>query len=91
MGSVIRSSGAFNVKRIAIIGAGPSGLAVAKYLVAEDSFDKIDIYEQQYGILWPCCFVLHIRTSMFSLMGPSIISIVYLVPTSKANFKLGRR
>jgi len=47
MGSILRPNGAFNVKRVAIIGAGPSGLAVAKYLLAEKSFDKIDIFEQQ--------------------------------------------
>jgi cation diffusion facilitator CzcD-associated flavoprotein CzcO len=58
MGSIIRSPGAFNVKRIAVIGAGPSGLAVAKYLLAEHAFDKIDIYEQQYGVSSSCdlCF-----------------------------------
>lgn len=56
MGSLLRPSGPFNVKRVAIIGAGPSGLAVAKYLLAEHAFDKIDIYEQQYGISSSCNF-----------------------------------
>ena len=42
--------GRFNVKRIAIIGAGPSGLAAAKYLLAEDAFDKIDIFEQRCNV-----------------------------------------
>jgi cation diffusion facilitator CzcD-associated flavoprotein CzcO len=54
MGSILRPNGPFNVKRIAIIGAGPTGLAAAKYLVAEKAFDKIDIYEQQaeVGGVW---------------------------------------
>ena len=47
MGSLLRSPSSFGVKRIAIIGAGPSGLAVAKYIMAEKAFDKIDILEQQ--------------------------------------------
>jgi NADPH-dependent glutamate synthase beta subunit-like oxidoreductase len=58
MGSLPRLSGSFDVKRIAIVGAGPSGLAVAKYLVAEKAFDKIDIYEQQYEISLSCQFHL---------------------------------
>ena len=54
MGSIVRPTGSFNVKRIAIIGAGPSGLAAAKYLLAEKCFEKIDIYEQQseVGGVW---------------------------------------
>lgn len=54
MGSILRASGSFNVKRIAIVGAGPSGLAVAKYLQAESTFSKIDVYEQQseVGGVW---------------------------------------
>jgi hypothetical protein len=51
MGSLLRSPGSFCVKKIAIIGAGPSGLAVAKHILAEKAFDKIDIYEQQYDQL----------------------------------------
>ncbi|APA13535.1 hypothetical protein SS1G_07828 [Sclerotinia sclerotiorum 1980 UF-70] len=44
----------FNVKKIAIVGAGPSGLAAAKYLLAEKYFDKVDIIEQQaeVGGVW---------------------------------------
>ncbi|KAI1469730.1 FAD/NAD(P)-binding domain-containing protein [Daldinia caldariorum] len=45
----------FNVKKIAIIGAGPSGLAVAKYLLAQDgAFPRVDIFEQQaeVGGVW---------------------------------------
>ncbi|KUJ17319.1 flavin dependent monooxygenase-like protein [Mollisia scopiformis] len=54
MGSVLRPNGPFNVKRIAVIGAGPTGLAAAKYLVAERVFDTVDIYEQQaeVGGVW---------------------------------------
>ncbi|KAL5604174.1 hypothetical protein BROUX41_002155 [Berkeleyomyces rouxiae] len=37
----------FNVKRVAIIGAGPCGAAIAKYLRAQDAFPIIDIYERQ--------------------------------------------
>jgi cation diffusion facilitator CzcD-associated flavoprotein CzcO len=54
MGSVSKPAGSFNVKKIAIIGAGPSGLAAAKFLVAERAFDIIDIFEQQsqVGGVW---------------------------------------
>ncbi|KAL8819226.1 MAG: hypothetical protein Q9191_007777, partial [Dirinaria sp. TL-2023a] len=42
------------IKRIAIIGAGPSGLATAKYLNAEGKFSEIIIYEQRSSVggLW---------------------------------------
>ncbi|KAL2220253.1 hypothetical protein M432DRAFT_561066 [Thermoascus aurantiacus ATCC 26904] len=42
------------VRSIAIIGAGPAGLAAAKYLLAEKCFEKIDIFEQRskVGGLW---------------------------------------
>ncbi|KAM3084331.1 monooxygenase [Clarireedia jacksonii] len=42
------------VKSVAIIGAGPSGLAAAKFLLAENHFDKVDILEQQaeVGGVW---------------------------------------
>lgn len=46
---------AFRVRRVAIIGAGPSGLAAAKYLGAQDAaLDTIDIFEQQgdIGGIW---------------------------------------
>ncbi|WXC54847.1 hypothetical protein SNK03_000826 [Fusarium graminearum] len=36
-----------DVRRIAIIGAGPSGLAAAKYLLAEKKFSKVRIFEQR--------------------------------------------
>ncbi|OTA67854.1 FAD/NAD(P)-binding domain-containing protein [Hypoxylon sp. EC38] len=45
----------FDVKKIAIIGAGPSGLAAAKYLQAQnDAFPQIDVFEQQaeVGGVW---------------------------------------
>lgn len=40
--------------RVAIIGAGPSGLAATKYLLAEKAFDKIDVFEQRrtVGGVW---------------------------------------
>ncbi|KAK4175736.1 pyridoxal phosphate-dependent transferase [Triangularia setosa] len=44
----------FDIHKIAIIGAGPCGLAAAKYLVAQNVFKKIDIFEQQseVGGVW---------------------------------------
>ncbi|KAK3296903.1 uncharacterized protein B0H64DRAFT_390684 [Chaetomium fimeti] len=52
MGS--QQSDRFDVKSVAIIGAGPCALASAKYLVAQKVFDKIDIFEQQseVGGVW---------------------------------------
>ncbi|KAI0977502.1 hypothetical protein F4678DRAFT_17149 [Xylaria arbuscula] len=42
---------AFNIHRIAIVGAGPSGLAAAKHLLAEGfSSSQIDIFEQQADV-----------------------------------------
>ncbi|KAF1991202.1 FAD/NAD(P)-binding domain-containing protein [Aulographum hederae CBS 113979] len=43
-----------NASRIAIIGAGPGGLAAAKYLTAEKAFSKIVIFEQRsyVGGIW---------------------------------------
>lgn len=54
MGSIPEPAGPFGVKRIAIIGAGPSGLAAAKFLLAEKAFDQIDIFEKQpeVGGVW---------------------------------------
>lgn len=54
MGSIRWRDGPFNVKRVAIIGAGPSGLAAAKFLLAERAIDTIDIFEQQseVGGVW---------------------------------------
>ncbi|KAG6041234.1 hypothetical protein E4U41_005517 [Claviceps citrina] len=44
----------FNVRRIAVIGAGPCGLAAAKYLKAQGTYDKVTIFEQQaeVGGVW---------------------------------------
>ena len=56
MGAISPSllSASLSVKRIAIIGAGPSGLAAAKYLRAAEAFSKIDVFEQQpkVGGVW---------------------------------------
>ncbi|KAJ5918351.1 Flavin monooxygenase FMO [Penicillium verhagenii] len=43
-----------NIERIAIIGAGPCGLGVAKYLLAEKKFKTITLFEQrdQPGGVW---------------------------------------
>lgn len=52
MGSV--DSGPFDVKNIAIIGAGPCGLSAAKYLVAQQAFDSVVVFEQnpEVGGVW---------------------------------------
>ncbi|KAL2259645.1 hypothetical protein VTK26DRAFT_6622 [Humicola hyalothermophila] len=44
----------FHIQSIAIIGAGPCGLAAAKYLLAQNAFSQVDIYEQQpeVGGVW---------------------------------------
>ncbi|KAI1841803.1 hypothetical protein JX266_011980 [Neoarthrinium moseri] len=43
-----------DVSRVAVIGAGPCGLAAAKYLAAEKKFSKIDVFEQRatVGGVW---------------------------------------
>lgn len=53
MGSVETSS-RFDVKKVAVIGAGPCGLAAAKYLREQDAFDSIVLFEQQpeVGGIW---------------------------------------
>ncbi|KAK2602819.1 hypothetical protein N8I77_009324 [Diaporthe amygdali] len=52
MGSV--DSGPFDVKKIAIIGAGPCGLSAARYLVAQQAFDSVVVFEQnpEVGGVW---------------------------------------
>ncbi|KAH8805945.1 flavin dependent monooxygenase-like protein [Xylogone sp. PMI_703] len=54
MGSIRGTFSTFDVRRIAVIGAGPSGLAAARYLISESIFDAVDIYEQQaeVGGVW---------------------------------------
>ncbi|PON30153.1 hypothetical protein TGAM01_v200594 [Trichoderma gamsii] len=44
----------FHVKKVAIIGAGPAGLAAARYLTAQGAVDSITIFEQQdeVGGVW---------------------------------------
>ncbi|KAF2140115.1 uncharacterized protein K452DRAFT_319672 [Aplosporella prunicola CBS 121167] len=44
----------FNARRVAVIGAGPSGLAALKYLRAENKFEKIVAFEQRSapGGIW---------------------------------------
>lgn len=39
-----------DIRRIAIIGAGPTGIACAKFFVAEQAFSKIDVYEQRSNV-----------------------------------------
>ncbi|ORY71722.1 FAD/NAD(P)-binding domain-containing protein [Pseudomassariella vexata] len=51
MGSVSKDiPGPFNIQNIAIIGAGPSGLAAAKYLQAQEAFNRIVVLEQQANV-----------------------------------------
>ncbi|CAG8001919.1 unnamed protein product [Penicillium olsonii] len=38
------------VKKVAVIGAGPSGLSAVKYLLAEQHFDQIDVFEQRSSV-----------------------------------------
>ena len=44
----------FDVKKIAVIGAGPGGLAAAKYLTAQGAFESVVLFEQQseVGGVW---------------------------------------
>ncbi|KAM0721672.1 hypothetical protein Q7P37_002597 [Cladosporium fusiforme] len=49
----------FKADSVAVIGAGPSGIAAAKYLLAEGVFSKIQVFEQRatVGGIWnyvPC-------------------------------------
>ena len=52
MGSL--TPGRFDVRKIAVIGAGPCGLAAAKYLKAQHAFESIVVFEQQaeVGGVW---------------------------------------
>ncbi|KAI7369575.1 putative flavin dependent monooxygenase [Hortaea werneckii] len=40
----------FKADSVCIIGAGPSGLAAAKYLLAEQAFSRVTIYEQRSNV-----------------------------------------
>ncbi|KAL6889711.1 FAD/NAD(P)-binding domain-containing protein [Trichoderma longibrachiatum] len=40
----------FRVKKVAIIGAGPAGLAAARYLRAQGAVDSITVFEQQHQV-----------------------------------------
>lgn len=46
--------GRFDVRKVAIIGAGPCGLSAAKYLLAQKVFEQVVIYEQrqEVGGVW---------------------------------------
>ncbi|KAH9209875.1 putative flavin dependent monooxygenase [Leptodontidium sp. 2 PMI_412] len=44
------SETSFDVKSVAIIGGGPSGIATAKYLAAENHFSDISIFEQRNSV-----------------------------------------
>ncbi|OAX85400.1 hypothetical protein ACJ72_00211 [Emergomyces africanus] len=50
----MRASSTHLIRRVAIIGAGPSGLAAAKFILAEKCFEKIDVFEQRsrVGGVW---------------------------------------
>ncbi|KGO63980.1 hypothetical protein PITC_013480 [Penicillium italicum] len=39
-----------HIRRVAVIGAGPSGLAAVKYLLAEKCFDRIEVFEQRSSV-----------------------------------------
>ncbi|KAL8819715.1 MAG: hypothetical protein Q9223_001903 [Gallowayella weberi] len=54
-----------SVKNVAIIGAGPSGLATAKYLLAENPSMNIVIYEQRNNVggVWNYTSLSHNRRS----------------------------
>ncbi|KAE8150097.1 hypothetical protein BDV25DRAFT_117493 [Aspergillus avenaceus] len=45
------------IRRIAIIGAGPSGLSALKYLLAEKYFERIDVFEKRSSVggVWNYC------------------------------------
>ncbi|KAI1452700.1 FAD/NAD(P)-binding domain-containing protein [Annulohypoxylon moriforme] len=54
MGSTSPPPPRFDIQKIAVVGAGPSGLAVAKYLLAQNAFAQVDVFEQQaeVGGVW---------------------------------------
>ena len=54
MGDAGTTVSELRISRVAIIGAGPVGVSCAKYLLAEEIFSKIDIFEQRdrVGGIW---------------------------------------
>lgn len=46
--------GPFDVRKVAVIGAGPCGLAAAKYLTAQEAFESVVVFEQnpEVGGVW---------------------------------------
>ncbi|KAL7625675.1 monooxygenase [Parahypoxylon ruwenzoriense] len=52
--SAPEGDGPFRVRKVAVIGAGPSGLAAAKYLLAQGAFVQVVVFEQQaeVGGVW---------------------------------------
>ncbi|KAF3770763.1 FAD/NAD(P)-binding domain-containing protein [Cryphonectria parasitica EP155] len=79
MGSLDARS--FDVKRVAVIGAGPCGLSAAKYLVAQQAFESIVVYEQnpEVGGVWMYSRKpsesLHVpQTSPFCPPDPPVVS-----------------
>ncbi|OJJ48523.1 hypothetical protein ASPZODRAFT_93270 [Penicilliopsis zonata CBS 506.65] len=53
------------VRRVAVIGAGPSGLSAVKYLLAEKCFDTVDVLEQRSSVggTWNYCPAAHKQAS----------------------------
>ncbi|KAI9772687.1 MAG: hypothetical protein M1840_000282 [Geoglossum simile] len=62
----------YDIKTVAIIGAGPSGLATAKYLLAERSFPQIDILEQRSTVGGVWNFSLEIPRITLPQTSPSV-------------------
>ncbi|KAL2811321.1 hypothetical protein BJX63DRAFT_399320 [Aspergillus granulosus] len=63
------------IRRIAVIGAGPGGLAAVKYLLAEECFETIDVYERRSSVggVW--------NYSPAALKKPSLTPVPQLSPT----------
>lgn len=82
-----------DINRVAIIGAGPIGLACCKYLLAEKCFDVVDIYEQRENVggVWnltanECSRKVHVPQ-----MDPSYGSKNYLLPINAAKDHASRQ
>jgi len=48
--TVMASKDTTAVNRVAVIGGGPTGIAFARYLLAENSFKAIDVFEQRNNV-----------------------------------------